>query len=112
MRPDTKLQPPFAEFLGAKVTLVSPERVVAELLVREELGNRFGILHGGAIMAFADNLGGKIGRASCRERVRVPVVAGLVDDRHVRDVVSDGGDAVSGAVGVDGELARSQGDGG
>ena len=58
MRPDAKLQPPFAEFLGAKVTLVSPERVVAELHVREELGNRFGILHGGAIMAFADNLGG------------------------------------------------------
>ena len=58
MRPDAKLRPPFAEFLGAKVTLVSPERVVAELQVREELGNRFGILHGGAIMAFADNLGG------------------------------------------------------
>ena len=49
---------PFSNFLGTKVTLVSPERVVAELRVREELGNRFGILHGGAIMAFADNLGG------------------------------------------------------
>jgi uncharacterized protein (TIGR00369 family) len=51
-------QPPFAEFLGIRVTHVSRERVVAELLVREELGNRFGILHGGAIMAMADNLGG------------------------------------------------------
>jgi uncharacterized protein (TIGR00369 family) len=51
-------QPPFADFLGMKVTHVSRERVTAELLVREELGNRFGILHGGAIMALADNLGG------------------------------------------------------
>ena len=58
MRPDAEIQPPFSNFLGTKVTLVSPERVVAELHVREELGNRFGILHGGAIMAFADNLGG------------------------------------------------------
>ena len=30
----------------------------AELLVREELNNRFNIMHGGAIMALADNLGG------------------------------------------------------
>jgi len=51
-------QPPFAEFLGMKVTHVSPERVTAELPAREELNNRFGIMHGGAIMALADNLGG------------------------------------------------------
>jgi uncharacterized protein (TIGR00369 family) len=51
-------QPPFAAFLGMKVIHVSRDRVEAELLVREELGNRFGILHGGAIMAMADNLGG------------------------------------------------------
>jgi len=51
-------QPPFADFLGMKVTVVSRDLVTAELVVREELGNRFGILHGGAIMALADNLGG------------------------------------------------------
>ena len=51
-------QPPFAQFLGMKVTHVSPERVTAELTAREELNNRFGILHGGAIMALADNIGG------------------------------------------------------
>jgi 1,4-dihydroxy-2-naphthoyl-CoA hydrolase len=51
-------QPPFANFLGLKVTSVSAERVTAELPVREELNNRFGIMHGGAIMALADNLGG------------------------------------------------------
>jgi 1,4-dihydroxy-2-naphthoyl-CoA hydrolase len=51
-------QPPFAEFLGIKITHVSPEKVTAELAARDELNNRFGILHGGAIMALADNLGG------------------------------------------------------
>jgi len=51
-------QPPFAEFLGIKITHVSPERVTAELVARDELNNRFGILHGGALMALADNLGG------------------------------------------------------
>jgi len=51
-------QPPFAQFLGMKITHVSPERVTAELVARAELNNRFGLLHGGAIMALADNLGG------------------------------------------------------
>lgn len=51
-------QPAFAEFLGVKITHVSPDRVTAELAARDELNNRFGILHGGAIMALADNLGG------------------------------------------------------
>lgn len=51
-------QPPFAELLGMRITLLSRDRVEAELQVREELANRFGMLHGGAIMALADNLGG------------------------------------------------------
>lgn len=53
-----KLQPPFAEFLGIKITQISPERITAELAARDDLNNRHGIMHGGAIMAFADNLGG------------------------------------------------------
>jgi uncharacterized protein (TIGR00369 family) len=51
-------QPAFAEFLGLKITSVSAERVTAELQARDELNNRHGIMHGGAIMALADNLGG------------------------------------------------------
>jgi hypothetical protein len=51
-------QPPFAGFMGMKITHVSPERVTAELLVTEKLTNRNGVLHGGALMALADNLGG------------------------------------------------------
>jgi len=52
------LQPPFADFMGMKVTHVSPERVTAEMAVTEQLSNRNGVLHGGALMALADNLGG------------------------------------------------------
>jgi 1,4-dihydroxy-2-naphthoyl-CoA hydrolase len=52
------MQPAFANLLGAKIVEATPDRVVAELLVREELGNRNGVIHGGAVMAVADNLGG------------------------------------------------------
>ena len=51
-------QPPFADHLGMKVTSISPERVTAEMLIREQHNNRFGIMHGVAIMAMADNCGG------------------------------------------------------
>ena len=51
-------QPAFAKFLGIKITHISAEKVTAELPVREDLHNRFNIMHGGAIMALADNLGG------------------------------------------------------
>ena len=60
-------QPPFAQFLGMKITHVSPERVTAELVAREELNNRFGIMHGGAIMALADNLGGTATTANLKD---------------------------------------------
>ena len=56
----TRLQqelPPFPRWLGITVTLATPERVVAELTVREELCTSGEILHGGAIMAFADTIG-------------------------------------------------------
>lgn len=50
--------PPFATTLGIKVVQYSPERIEAELHVRPELGNRNGNMHGGAVMALADDLGG------------------------------------------------------
>jgi len=53
-----EMQAPFADFLGIKITHVSPERVEAELAVRHELATVPDILHGGALMALADNLGG------------------------------------------------------
>jgi 1,4-dihydroxy-2-naphthoyl-CoA hydrolase len=51
-------QAPFAAYLGIKLTHVSAERVEAELAVHKELATVPDILHGGAIMALADNLGG------------------------------------------------------
>lgn len=51
-------QPPFAETLGIRIVHSTPDRIEAELPVRAELGNRNGNLHGGAVMAFADDLGG------------------------------------------------------
>ncbi|HYB54641.1 MAG TPA: PaaI family thioesterase, partial [Alphaproteobacteria bacterium] len=48
---------PFAVLLGVEYLEMAPEKVVAELLVREELCTRPAVLHGGAVMAFADTLG-------------------------------------------------------
>jgi uncharacterized protein (TIGR00369 family) len=48
---------PFANLLGIRFTAASRERVTAELAVRPELCTRPDVLHGGALMAFADTLG-------------------------------------------------------
>jgi uncharacterized protein (TIGR00369 family) len=48
---------PFARLLGIELVSAAPEKVVAELTVREDLCTRPAVLHGGAIMAFADTLG-------------------------------------------------------
>ena len=49
--------PPFSKLLGIKFLSAAPERVTAEMLVREDLCTTPAILHGGATMAFADTLG-------------------------------------------------------
>jgi 1,4-dihydroxy-2-naphthoyl-CoA hydrolase len=49
--------PPLPRWMGLAVTVAEPERVVAELTVREELCTVAGIMHGGAVMAFADTVG-------------------------------------------------------
>ena len=51
-------QPPFSQTLGIRILSVSTDRVEAELPVTPALANRNGVLHGGAIMALADNMGG------------------------------------------------------
>ena len=50
-------KPPFAQVLGVKFLSATPECVTAEITVREDLCTRPAVLHGGAIMAFADTLG-------------------------------------------------------
>lgn len=49
--------PPLPRWLGLTVTIAEAERVVAELTVREELCTSGSIMHGGALMAFADTVG-------------------------------------------------------
>jgi uncharacterized protein (TIGR00369 family) len=58
MNPDAHHQPPFAALMGMTITHLSKDKVTAEMPVREELNNRNGTMHGGAVMALADNLGG------------------------------------------------------
>jgi uncharacterized protein (TIGR00369 family) len=52
-----ELRLPFAELLRIEFVAASPDRVVAEMTVRPELCTRPAVLHGGAIMAFADTIG-------------------------------------------------------
>jgi uncharacterized protein (TIGR00369 family) len=47
----------FAGLLGIRMTEVSKDKLVARVEVRRELCNPSGVMHGGAIMAFADTLG-------------------------------------------------------
>jgi 1,4-dihydroxy-2-naphthoyl-CoA hydrolase len=48
---------PFAELLGIEFVSAASDKIVAEMTVREDLCTRPAVLHGGAIMAFADTLG-------------------------------------------------------
>ena len=67
-------QPPFAHFLGIKLISVAPERLEAELAVRDEFTNYNGVMHGGALMAYADSLGGTISRASLKPGQRTTTI--------------------------------------
>ena len=67
-------QPTFSKFLGIKLIEITPERVKAELAVREDFKNRGGVMHGGALMAFADSLGGTAANANLREGQRTTTI--------------------------------------
>lgn len=69
-----EFQSPFAAFLGIKVTHVSLDRVEAQLEVRKELATVPDILHGGAVMALADNLGGLATVANLPEGARTATI--------------------------------------
>ena len=67
MRIPAERQPRWAAEVGVNITLLTPERVEGELVARPELGNGVGILHGGALMTFADNLAGTATMANLPE---------------------------------------------
>ena len=52
-----ELELPFAKLLGIEYVSASRDKIVAAMTVREQLCTRPAVLHGGAIMAFADTLG-------------------------------------------------------
>ena len=52
------LAPLFPGLMGLEISEASPERVVATMRVRPDLCTTGESLHGGALMAFADTLGG------------------------------------------------------
>ena len=51
-------QSAFAALCGIEMVEVGPDRVVCRMAVTERLGNRNGVLHGGALMTLADNAAG------------------------------------------------------
>jgi len=48
---------PFAKLMGVTIIEARADSVIAELFVREDLCTTNSILHGGAVMAFADSVG-------------------------------------------------------
>lgn len=48
---------PFADLLGIRFELLESDRVVAKMLVRDDLCTSGATLHGGAVMALADTTG-------------------------------------------------------
>src|SRR5262245_42427447 len=49
---------PLTKLLGVEFVSAAPDKVVARLLVRDDLCTIPAVMHGGAVMAFADSLGG------------------------------------------------------
>ena len=47
-----------SDLLGIRITRAEPDEVRGEMAVTPDLANRNGVLHGGALMSFADTLGG------------------------------------------------------
>jgi uncharacterized protein (TIGR00369 family) len=62
--------PPFSKLLGIRFLSATTERVTAEMTVTEDLCTTPPVLHGGAIMAFADTLG------ACATVLNLPPGAG------------------------------------
>jgi 1,4-dihydroxy-2-naphthoyl-CoA hydrolase len=61
---------PLVRWLGMRFLTAVPERVTAEMIVRDDLCNQAAMLHGGALMAFADTLG------ACATTLNLPEGAG------------------------------------
>jgi 1,4-dihydroxy-2-naphthoyl-CoA hydrolase len=64
----------FTKLMGVKIIARSPARSESELLVREDLCNRRGVIHGGAVMAWGDIMGGMTASAALNESQRTATI--------------------------------------
>src|SRR3981189_3158910 len=64
----------FERLIQVKVIERSGERSEAEILVRDELCNRRGVMHGGAIMGWADTMGGMTASAALADDQRTATI--------------------------------------
>jgi uncharacterized protein (TIGR00369 family) len=65
---------PFVKLMGVKILLRSPDRSEAELYIREDLCNRRGVIHGGALMGWADTMGGMTASAALAKDQRTATI--------------------------------------
>ena len=52
-----RLKGTLSDLLGMRIVEATPDRVVAELVIRDEIRTVGGSLHGGTLMALADTIG-------------------------------------------------------
>ena len=64
----------FVKLMQVKIINRSPERSEAELFIREELCNRRGVMHGGAVMGWADTMGGMTASAAIKGDQRTATI--------------------------------------
>jgi 1,4-dihydroxy-2-naphthoyl-CoA hydrolase len=64
----------FTKLMGIKILQRSPERSEAELVIREDLCNRRGVMHGGAVMGWADTMGGMTASAALADNQRTATI--------------------------------------
>lgn len=64
----------FGKLMGIKVIMRSGERSEGELFIREELCNRRGVMHGGAVMGWADAMGGMTASAAIARDQRTATI--------------------------------------
>src|SRR5262245_19549265 len=64
----------FVRLMQVKVLQRSSQRSEAEIFVRDELCNRRGVMHGGAIMGWADTMGGMTASAALADNQRTATI--------------------------------------
>ena len=65
---------PFVKLMGVNIIRRSAERSEAELYIREELCNRRGVIHGGALMGWGDSMGGMTASAALTSEQRTATI--------------------------------------